>query len=140
MNKDMNLLYNVATRYVGGHEFFGMKCEYDQVCFDSCEELVKFIRGESAHNWLDDSCKLQENEVIEQIWTQEVEKKELDTEKLEFKPIELEDEIGDWEDDEEWYDVDDDYSQNMPCDNYGMCAGPNGCSRYFSCQCQEVEK
>ena len=37
------------------------------------------------------------------------------------------------DDDDEWYEVDDDYALNCPCDTYGMCAGPS-CSRYFECQ------
>jgi hypothetical protein len=36
--------------------------------------------------------------------------------------------------DEEMWDYDDaDYSSNMPCDTYGMCAG-SSCSHYYQCQ------
>ena len=30
-------------------------------------------------------------------------------------------------------DDDDDYSQNAPCDNYGMCAG-SSCPYFWQCQ------
>ena len=39
------------------------------------------------------------------------------------------------DDNDDYYedDYDDDYAQNMPCDNYGMCAGTS-CSNYPKCQ------
>jgi len=36
------------------------------------------------------------------------------------------------DDDDEWYEVDDDYASNCPCDTYGMCGGTS-CPRYFEC-------
>lgn len=35
--------------------------------------------------------------------------------------------------DEEMWDYEDDYTGNMPCDTYGMCAG-SSCSHYYQCQ------
>jgi hypothetical protein len=52
--------------------------------------------------------------------------------------VKLESEMRNWikqnteEDEEEWYDVDDDYYSNAPCDTYGMCAGIS-CSHYYDC-------
>jgi hypothetical protein len=41
-----------------------------------------------------------------------------------------------WYDDEdeedEWEEVDDGFSQNAYCDNYGVCGGPS-CPQYYSC-------
>ena len=33
----------------------------------------------------------------------------------------------------DYEEVEDDYSQNMPCDNTGFCAG-SGCSRFYQCK------
>jgi len=34
---------------------------------------------------------------------------------------------------EEGFYIEDDYTGNMPCDTYGMCAG-SSCSHYYQCQ------
>lgn len=37
------------------------------------------------------------------------------------------------EEDEEWYEVDDEWTQNCPCDTYGPTACGTNCPRYFEC-------
>lgn len=34
---------------------------------------------------------------------------------------------------EDYYDYEEEYSQNMPCDNTGYCAGTS-CPQYFKCK------
>ena len=36
--------------------------------------------------------------------------------------------------DDDWYEVDDEWSYNCPCDTYGPTACSTSCPRYFECQ------
>lgn len=61
------MMYVVKIKYVQPKEFFGMILTGDTVVFDNENELISFMESETAYDYLDNSVRKHEDEIVDEV-------------------------------------------------------------------------